>query len=220
MQTESFHLQTRKRLTHRPVISEKIGVRKDGNKLIISIVGAPGRYCGVFYKTSNADQYRMVRGSHKRIGEAGEIEITMDLKQQDRGTLTFQVFTAANSDFNHSVRGTSVLGVIMFHRKIASVSRNGALQPSNKVASKAATIGYTDRKGIATSIVGSKSTVRKNIPIPGNSYIRVVPTMKNGFRPVQSTTSTKKVSKVLVMTKLWIFPPTIYSKTYRRLSLF
>ena len=168
LQTESFHLQTRKGLTHRPVISEKIGVKKDGSKLIISIVGASGRYCGVFYKTSDAEQYHLERGSIKRIERAGEIEITMDLKQQDHGTLIFQVFTAADSDFKNLVRGTSVFEVSMLHRKIVSVSRNGGLQVSDKVASKAATVGYTDRKEVAcATVVGIRSTVRKDISMPG-----------------------------------------------------
>jgi hypothetical protein len=171
LQTTSFQLQTRKGLTRRPVISEKIGVRKDGSKLIISIVGASGRYCGVFYKTPEADRYHFKKGSIRRIGRSGEIEITMDLKRQDRGTFIFQVFTADNSDFTHSVRGTSVFEVSVLGRKIVSVSRNGDLQPSSKVASKAATVGYADRKGIAIAVVGNRNTVRKDASMSGTGGI-------------------------------------------------
>ena len=162
LQTKSFHLQTREGLTRRPVISEKIGVRKDGSKLIISIVGTPGRYCGVFYKTPDTDRYHLEKDSIQRIGRTGEIEITMDLKQQDHGTLIFQVFTADNSGFNNVVRGTSVFEVRMFNRQIVSVSRNGGLQPSDRISSKAANVAYADREGVAAATVaGIRSTVRK-----------------------------------------------------------
>ena len=158
---DNLRQSTRRQEAYRPADSEKIGVRIDGSRLIVSVAGKPGRFCGIFCEAPGMKRYQADRKSVNKIGGAGRVDLVMDLRNQEDGILTCQVFTDVTGEFKDSVRGTEPFQVTMTRSKIVSVGRIGGMLPSVKVNAQVALASgaHTEqRRGAAAATIGSKAT--------------------------------------------------------------
>jgi hypothetical protein len=92
--------------------TEKVMIGGAGSKLTVKISGVPGRYCGLSYATTDAqDHYRAVPNARGIIGKDGTASFGLNVKDLPEGKVYLRIVTGRTSGFDEDIAGTEAFVV-------------------------------------------------------------------------------------------------------------
>jgi hypothetical protein len=92
--------------------TEKVMIGGAGSALTVKVSGAPGRYCGLSYATTDAqDHYRAVPKARGIIGKDGTATVTLNVKDLPNGRVYLRIVTGRTSGFDEDIAGTEAFVV-------------------------------------------------------------------------------------------------------------
>jgi hypothetical protein len=95
-----------------PRETEKVMIGGAGSALTVKVSGGQGRYCGLSYATTDAqDHYRAVPNARGIIGKGGTATVAVKVKDLPDGRVFLRIVTGRTSGFDEDIAGTEAFVV-------------------------------------------------------------------------------------------------------------